>query len=129
MTSESTLTVQPSRSLVLPKIPTHWANKHLLGLEHLSADEISLILDFAEALHAVTNHGRTKPCFMDEGQTVGFEISKTGEEKDLQKVPKGSLAIRYAFPYFVKKPVDGTAGPKGYVKGIFTMDDQVFKTL
>jgi hypothetical protein len=70
-----------------------------------------------------------KPCFMDAGQTLGFEFSKTGEEKGLQLPPKGRPAIRYAFPYFVKKPVDGTAGPKGYVKGIFTMDDQVFKTL
>lgn len=69
MTSESTLTVQPSRALLLPKIPTHWTHKHLLGLEHLSADEISLILDFAEALHLATNHGRTKLDLL-KGRTV-----------------------------------------------------------
>jgi len=70
-----------------------------------------------------------KPCFMDAGQTVGFEVSKTGEEKGLQLPPKGRPAIRYAFPYFNKKPVDGSAEPKGYVKGVFTLDDQAFSLI
>jgi len=60
---------------------------------------------------------------------VGFEVSKTGEEKGLQKAPKGRPAIRYAFPYFNKKPVDGSAEPKGYVTGIFTPDDLQFSQI
>lgn len=69
MTSESALTLPPSRSIALPKIPPHWSHKHLLGLEHLTADEITLILDFAEALHAATNEGRTKLDLL-KGRTI-----------------------------------------------------------
>jgi aspartate carbamoyltransferase catalytic subunit len=44
----------------LPKPRTQWRHKHLLGLEDLSAEEITYLLDCAEALHQATNQGRTK---------------------------------------------------------------------
>lgn len=67
--SESALSCAPNRSLSLPKIPTCWNHKHLLGLELLTADEINLVLDFAEALHKATNNGRTKLDLL-KGRTV-----------------------------------------------------------
>ncbi|MFN7292483.1 MAG: hypothetical protein ACK5T6_18005, partial [Pirellula sp.] len=51
----------PSPVLVgLPKPRAQWRHKHLLGLEDLTAEEITYLLDCAEALHQATNQGRTK---------------------------------------------------------------------
>jgi aspartate carbamoyltransferase catalytic subunit len=50
-------------------IPETWGHRHLLGLEHLSADEITLILDYADRLQAATEHGRRKLDLL-KGKTV-----------------------------------------------------------
>ena len=34
---------------VVPEYPTHWQHRHLLDLERLTAEEITLLLDTAEA--------------------------------------------------------------------------------
>ncbi len=51
------------------EIPASWKHRHLLGLEHLSADEISLMLDLADRLHAATLQGRRKLDLL-RGKTV-----------------------------------------------------------
>ncbi|MCG6156178.1 aspartate carbamoyltransferase catalytic subunit [Rubinisphaera margarita] len=40
--------------------PVRWTQRHLLGLEHLSADEITLILDQAAEFKRLANEGHTK---------------------------------------------------------------------
>jgi aspartate carbamoyltransferase catalytic subunit len=60
MTAPSSLSVTHSGIVGLPAVTGRWGHKHLLGLEHLTAEEITLILDCAEALHRSTNQGRTK---------------------------------------------------------------------
>ncbi len=47
-------------NLSLPPIPDTWHHRHLLGLESLTAEEITLILDMAEFLQASTEGGRKK---------------------------------------------------------------------
>jgi aspartate carbamoyltransferase catalytic subunit len=75
MSLSSALTVPASiesmKSILLevPYVPPSWAHRHLLGLENLSADEISLILDYAEALHAATQQGRVKLDLL-KGRTI-----------------------------------------------------------
>ena len=55
MTQPSALTVPASLALMESHpIPEDWRHHHLLGLEHLTASEITLILDYAEALHRAT---------------------------------------------------------------------------
>ncbi len=44
----------------LPQIPASWNHHHLLGLESLTKEELTLILDMAEALHAATQGGKHK---------------------------------------------------------------------
>ena len=52
MSHESGLAVTTPQALLSTlRIPNTWNHKHLLGLEHLSASEINLILDYAEILH------------------------------------------------------------------------------
>jgi aspartate carbamoyltransferase catalytic subunit len=46
-----------------------WKHRHLLGLEELSADEITLVLDLAEKLQSATEAGRVKLDLL-KGQTV-----------------------------------------------------------
>ncbi len=46
-----------------------WHHRHLLGLENLSADDITLILDLAESLHQATQGGRVKLDLL-KGRTV-----------------------------------------------------------
>lgn len=41
-------------------VPSAWTKKHLLGLEDLSADEITLILDQAAEFKRLAEHGETK---------------------------------------------------------------------
>lgn len=51
------------------QVPDTWQHRHLLGLEHLSAQEIELVLDYADRLHAATDQGRRKlDCL--KGRTV-----------------------------------------------------------
>lgn len=50
-------------------IPDSWNHRHLLGLEYLSAAEISLILDTAEVLYQATAEGRAKLDLL-KGRTV-----------------------------------------------------------
>lgn len=49
--------------------PETWKYRHLLGLEHLTADEIELILDFADRLQAATLEGKRKLDVL-KGRTV-----------------------------------------------------------
>lgn len=44
----------------LQTAPTRWNHHHLLGLESLTRDEIELILDTAESLHAATHGGKNR---------------------------------------------------------------------
>jgi aspartate carbamoyltransferase catalytic subunit len=61
MFNPSAPTVPVPHSLIdAPPIPDTWKHQHLLGLQHLAASEITLILDFAEHLHAATGNGRIK---------------------------------------------------------------------
>ena len=70
MTQESALAVTTPHALInAPPIPDSWNHKHLLGLEHLTASEINLILDYAEVLHAATSNGRSKLDLL-KGRTV-----------------------------------------------------------
>ncbi len=46
-----------------------WKHRHLLGLEELSAEEITLVLDLAEKLQAATESGRVKLDLL-KGKTV-----------------------------------------------------------
>ena len=41
-------------------IAAPWQERHLLGLEHLSADEITTILDLADQFHTRTEGGSQK---------------------------------------------------------------------
>jgi aspartate carbamoyltransferase catalytic subunit len=50
-------------------IPDSWHHRHLLGLEDLSADEITLMLDLADRLQAMTQHGRRKLDLL-KGKTI-----------------------------------------------------------
>lgn len=50
-------------------IPDSWHHRHLLGLEHLSSDEIRLILDTADLLQSATMHGRRKLDLL-KGKTI-----------------------------------------------------------
>jgi aspartate carbamoyltransferase catalytic subunit len=52
-----------------PAILDTWKHHHLLGLEELSPDEITLILDLAEQLQAATENGRIKLDLL-KGRTV-----------------------------------------------------------
>ena len=52
----------------LGPVPDLWQRRHLLGLEELSADEITLILDKAEAFKRATAEGRRKLSLL-EGKT------------------------------------------------------------
>lgn len=45
---------------VVPEYPTHWQHRHLLDLERLTADEITLLLDTAEQLQAAFAYKREK---------------------------------------------------------------------
>lgn len=63
MASEKTSVAFPS------SVPEHWKHRHLLGLEELSAEEITLILDLAEQLHDATQRGRVKLDLL-KGRTV-----------------------------------------------------------
>jgi aspartate carbamoyltransferase catalytic subunit len=78
MSQDSALVVTAQKTTIqAPVIPDSWHHKHLLGLEHLTADEINLILDCAEFLHAATSNGRTKLDLL-KGRTVAnlfFESS------------------------------------------------------
>ena len=47
-------------NMSLPPIPDTWHHRHLLGLEALTSEEITLILDMAEFLQASTEGGRRK---------------------------------------------------------------------
>ena len=61
MTHGSGLALTPPHSPIdAPMVPHSWNHKHLLGLENMSADEITLILDYAEFFHAATSKGRHK---------------------------------------------------------------------
>jgi aspartate carbamoyltransferase catalytic subunit len=51
------------------RVPDSWRHRHLLGLEHLTADELELILDYADKLHAATLEGRRKLDLL-KGRTV-----------------------------------------------------------
>jgi aspartate carbamoyltransferase catalytic subunit len=50
-------------------IPDSWHHRHLLGLEDLSAEEITLVLDLADKLQAMTQHGRRKLDLL-KGKTI-----------------------------------------------------------
>ncbi len=50
-------------------VPDSWQHRHLLGLEHLTAQEIELILDYADKLQAATLEGRRKLDLL-KGRTV-----------------------------------------------------------
>ena len=70
MTQPSALTVPASLALMESHpIPEDWRHHHLLGLEHLTASEITLILDYAEALHRATENGRKKLDLL-KGRTI-----------------------------------------------------------
>lgn len=43
-----------------PAIPTDWTHRHLLGLEDLTASQITSILDLADEFNERTEHGRRK---------------------------------------------------------------------
>jgi aspartate carbamoyltransferase catalytic subunit len=51
------------------RVPDAWQHRHLLGLEHLTAEEIEMILDFADKLQAETHEGRRKLDLL-KGRTV-----------------------------------------------------------
>jgi len=59
----------PHAPINAPMVPRSWNHKHLLGLENMSADEITLILDYAEFFHAATSNGRNKLDVL-KGRTV-----------------------------------------------------------
>lgn len=70
MTQESGLVLTPPQPRInAPMIPHSWNHKHLLGLEILTADEINLILDYAEFFHAATSNGRNKLDLL-KGRTI-----------------------------------------------------------
>ena len=50
-------------------IPDFWSHRHLLGLEDLSAEEITLVLDLADKLQVMTEHGRRKLDLL-KGKTI-----------------------------------------------------------
>ena len=59
------------------QVPDSWQHRHLLGLEHLTAQEIELILDYADKLQEATHQGRRKLDLL-KGRTVAnlfFDIS------------------------------------------------------
>lgn len=62
-------TMNPTASVGTLDYPAQWNHHHLLGLESLTADEISLILDLAEKLHKATEQGRKKLDLL-KGRTV-----------------------------------------------------------
>ena len=104
-------------------------NLNLTGLNWVinpvSKRETQYQEDAFEQAKAWADKNLPKPFFMDAGQPVGFEFSKT-DEKDIQASQGGIPSIRYAFPYFDKKPGEASAEPKGYVTGIYRSDDQAF---
>jgi aspartate carbamoyltransferase catalytic subunit len=51
------------------QVPDSWQHRHLLGLEHLTAQEIELILDYADKLQEATHQGRRKLDLL-KGRTV-----------------------------------------------------------
>ncbi|MFO0011483.1 MAG: aspartate carbamoyltransferase catalytic subunit [Planctomycetota bacterium] len=51
------------------RVPDTWQHRHLLGLEHLAAEEIETILDYADLLQAATQEGRRKLDLL-KGRTV-----------------------------------------------------------
>jgi aspartate carbamoyltransferase catalytic subunit len=51
------------------QVPDSWQHRHLLGLEHLTAPEIELILDYADKLQEATHQGRRKLDLL-KGRTV-----------------------------------------------------------
>jgi aspartate carbamoyltransferase catalytic subunit len=51
------------------RFPVTWQHRHLLGLEHLSSEEIETILDYADTLQAATLEGRRKLDLL-KGRTV-----------------------------------------------------------
>jgi len=70
MSQASALAVTTPHSLANAlQIPATWTHKHLLGLQHLEASEINLILDYAEILQAATLNGRRKLDLL-KGRTV-----------------------------------------------------------
>lgn len=61
--------IEPAPNTRSLEYPTQWSHHHLLGLESLTAEEISLILDLAERLHSATEQGRKKLDLL-KGRTV-----------------------------------------------------------
>jgi aspartate carbamoyltransferase catalytic subunit len=51
------------------RVPDTWQHRHLLGLEHLSSEEIETVLDYADTLQAATHEGRRKLDLL-KGRTV-----------------------------------------------------------
>ena len=49
-----------TETIGLAAVPAQWTRRHLLGLEELSAEEITLILDKAEVFKHAVAHGRPK---------------------------------------------------------------------
>lgn len=60
---------QSSSTAIDPSVLAQWHHRHLLGLENLTAEEITLILDLAEKLHNATQGGRVKLDLL-KGRTV-----------------------------------------------------------
>lgn len=69
-----------------------------------------------------------KPYYLDDGQTIGYELSKLNP--DGLEIKPHSPGIRLAFPYFDKEPTEEERAhllePKGYVVGMFFLDEQKF---
>ena len=100
MTHGSGLALTPPHSRIdAPMVPHSWNHKHLLGLENLSADEITLILDYAEFFHAATSHGRNKLDVL-KGRTVAnlfFENStRTKNSFSLAAKRLGADAVEFS---------------------------------
>jgi aspartate carbamoyltransferase catalytic subunit len=81
------------------QVPDSWQHRHLLGLEHLTAPEIELILDYADKLQEATHQGRRKLDLL-KGRTVAnlfFEnITRTRNSFSLAAKRLGADTVEFS---------------------------------
>ncbi len=92
---DGSMSVVDEQEVPLPSYPAHWSHRHLLDLERLTADEITLLLDTAEQLQAAFSARHEKQSLL-RGRTIAnvFFENSTRTRNSFSLAAKRLGAIR-----------------------------------